>query len=337
MPTLDNPTFPAGSVPHVTPLPAARKYKNYGDYDVVSKLGQGGMGTVYLAVRKSTGERVALKILLPELVNDAEMFGRFKREARATQRFSHPHIVSAVDIGKFDKHHYIAMQYVDGPDLEKMLKTDGAFNEEMVLRVAADMALALEEIEAQGIVHRDMKPSNIMMTSSGVFRLTDLGLSSAGTGDQRVTNAGSAVGTPFYISPEQAQGRLDVDIRADIYGLGATLYHLATGSVPFPGNNEVTIMKAHISTPLTPPEELDSSISPRVSALIQWMMEKDPANRPENAAELRRLVEQCQRGEMPASNAGASSQMPQSHANADAKEGGWVKSVFGLFFSKPKK
>lgn len=327
------PSGRTGYEPHLTPIPGAKKYKSVGDYDIVSKLGKGGMGSVYLALRKSTGEQVALKILSPELVKDTEMYHRFLREARATQRFSHPHIVCAVDFGSYDKYHYIAMQYVDGPDLEKMLKTSGKFEEEMLLRMAAQMALALEAIEAQGIVHRDIKPSNIMMTSQGIFRLTDLGLSSAGMGDERVTMVGSAVGTPYYISPEQAKGQLDVDIRADIYGLGATLYHLATGSVPFPGNNDVAIMTAHLLTPPKPPEELEPSVSPHVSALIQRMMEKDPDRRPQNAAELRKMIEQCMRGEMP--------ETPKPHdggrqAPNAGERSGLVKSVFGFFRSKAK-
>jgi len=310
------------SLPNSTPIPGAKKYKPIGDFNIVQKLGRGGMGSVYLAVKISTGEQVALKILLPELVNDPEMYERFKREARATQRFSHPHIVSAVDFGNVEKYHYIAMQYVDGPDLEKLLASDGLFGEEKILRVAFEMALALEEIEKQGIVHRDMKPSNIMVTSAGVYRLTDLGLSSAGAGDQRVTMAGSAIGTPFYISPEQAKGDMEVDIRADIYGLGATLYHLATGSVPFPGINDVMIMTAHLKTPLTPPETVEPSVSPCVSALIQRMMEKDPAQRPQTAAELKHMIEQCQRGELPT--------IVTKETEAPAK----AKGFFGRLFSK---
>ncbi len=285
------------------------------------------MGSVYLAWKKSTGQQVALKILPPDLAKDTEMLERFKREARATQRFSHPNIVSAVEFGTVEKYNYIAMQYVDGPDLENLMKKSGKFTEEMLLRIAADMSLALEEIEKQGIVHRDFKPSNIMMTSQGLFRLTDLGLASAGVGDQRLTVAGSAVGTALYLSPEQAKGQFDIDIRADIYGLGATLYHLATGSVPFSGNNDVAIMTQHISTPLKPPEQLEPAISPHLSALIQMMMQKEPSDRPQNAVELRQLVAQCQRGEMPCVSA---------KGKKAGEGGGVVKSLFGFLFKKPK-
>ncbi|HLX63603.1 MAG TPA: serine/threonine-protein kinase [Planctomycetota bacterium] len=285
--------------PHYTPAPGTKKYKRVGDYDIVSKLGQGAMGSVYLAKQVSSGQMVALKILPPDLAKDQELLERFKRESRASQRFSHPNIVSAVEFGTVEKYHYLAMEYVDGPDLESMLKKNGPFQEELLLRVASDICAALEEIERHKIVHRDIKPSNIMMTSTGIFRLTDLGLASAGQGDQRLTMAGFAVGTPYYLSPEQARGQLDVDIRADIYGFGATLYHLCTGNVPFPGTNPVVVMTQHISTPLKPPRAVDPAISAHISALIERMMEKDPADRPQSAAQLREAVELCKKGQAP--------------------------------------
>jgi serine/threonine-protein kinase len=285
--------------PHFTPIPGSKRYKRVGDYEILSKLGQGAMGSVYLAKQQPTGRLVALKILPPDLARDQELLERFRREARASQRISHPNIVNAVDFGTVDKYHYIAMDYVDGPDLESMLKKSGKFQADMLLRVASEMCSALEEIEKHGIVHRDVKPSNILMTSKGSFRLTDLGLATASQGDQRLTLAGFAVGTPYYLSPEQARGQLDVDIRADIYGLGATLYHLATGAVPFPGSNPVMVMTQHISKALRPPHETEPNLPMHVSALIQHLMEKDEKKRPQNCAELRKCVECCARGEIP--------------------------------------
>ena len=289
----------ADKIPHYTPVPGSKKYKRVGDYDIVSKLGQGAMGSVYLAKQMATGRMVALKILPPDLAKDEELLERFKRESRVSQKLSHPNIVSAVEFGTFEKYHYIAMDYVDGPDLETMLKKQGTFPEELVLKVASAMCSALEETERNKIVHRDFKPSNIMVTSTGVFRLTDLGLATAGQGDQRLTLAGFAVGTPYYLSPEQARGQLDVDIRADIYGLGATLYHLITGGVPFPGSNPVVVMTQHISTPLKPPCDVNPAISKPCSALICLMMEKAADKRPQNPTELRNYIDQTLRGEIP--------------------------------------
>jgi serine/threonine-protein kinase len=287
--------------PHYTPIPGTgtKRYKRVGDYDIVSKLGQGAMGSVYLAKNVVNEQLVALKILPPDMAKDEELLQRFKREARATQRISHPNIVSAVEVGMFDKFHYIAMEYVDGPDLETQLKRSGKFKTEVLLRVASEMCSALEEIERQGIVHRDMKPSNILMTSKGRFRLTDLGLASAGQGDQRLTLAGFAVGTPYYLSPEQARGEPNVDIRADIYGLGATLYHLATGEVPFPGDNPVMVMTHHINKELVLPHVADPEVPESLSALIQHMMQKDEKRRPQNCTQLREDIECCVRGEIP--------------------------------------
>ena len=289
----------ANAAPHYTPVPGQKKYRRVGDYDIVSKLGQGAMGSVYLAKQISSGSMVALKILPPDLAKDQELLERFKRESRASQRVEHVNIVSAVDFGTVDKYNYIAMQYVDGPDLETQLKKTGPYPSELVMRVASDMCAALEAIELCGIVHRDIKPSNILMTSTGLFRLTDLGLASASQGDQRLTLAGFAVGTPYYISPEQARGQLDVDIRADIYGLGATLYHLATGVVPFPGTNPVVVMTQHINAPLKPPHEILSDLDRNVSSLIQLMMSKEPDKRPQSSAHLRTAIERCQNGEDP--------------------------------------
>ncbi|MEI6236470.1 MAG: serine/threonine-protein kinase [Planctomycetota bacterium] len=290
-------------VPHYTPIPGTKKYKRVGDYDIVSKLGQGAMGSVYLAKQMATGKMVALKILPPDLAKDEELLERFKRESRVTQRLSHPNIVSAVEFGTFEKYHYIAIDYVDGPDLETMLKKSGAFPNELLLKVASAMCSALEETERHGIVHRDFKPSNIMMTSGGVFRLTDLGLATAGQGDQRLTLAGFAVGTPYYLSPEQARGQLDVDIRADMYGLGATLYHLGTGNVPFPGTNPVVVMTQHISTPLRPPCEVCKDVSKPVSGLICLLMEKEPEKRPQNTKQLREAINQAENGQVPGAKA----------------------------------
>lgn len=298
-PVSESGTGGGDKVPHYTPIPGAKKYKRVGDYDIVSKLGQGAMGSVYLAKQMTSGRMVALKILPPDLAKDEELLERFKRESRVTQRLSHPNIVSAVEFGTFEKYHYIAMDYVDGPDLESMLKKNGAFHEELLLKVASQMCSALEETERNNIVHRDFKPSNIMMSSAGIFRLTDLGLATAGSGDQRLTLAGFAVGTPYYLSPEQARGQLDVDIRADIYGLGATLYHLATGNVPFPGSNPVVVMTQHISTPLRPPNELNPALSKPASGLICLMMEKEAEKRPQNTQQLRAAIDQCLAGQVP--------------------------------------
>jgi serine/threonine protein kinase len=246
-------------------------------------------------------------VLPQDLARDQEFLERFRREARTASRLTHPNIVAAVDVGFADGFHYIAMEYIDGPNLEKVLEKQRKLPPPILLKVAMDIACALEGAEGAGIVHRDLKPGNILLNSQGVAKLTDLGLSSASAGDQRVTMAGFAVGTPYYISPEQARGDRDVDCRADIYGFGATLYHLATGVLPFPGTNPVIIMTQHLQETPPAPHERDPSLPLPISALITKMMAKEPAKRHQNARELKADIERVMRGKMPAPAAAATS------------------------------
>lgn len=286
---------PAGSTPAQEP----RKTRKLGDYELVGKLGAGAMGNVYLAKQISTGRNVALKLLPPDLAKDAEFLERFRREARSAMRISHENVVAAYDEGVAEGHHFISMEYVDGPNLEVLMLREGRFSQERTLKVMLDMAAALEAAQKDGIVHRDIKPANILVNSKGVNKLTDLGLASASQGDQRVTMAGYAVGTPYYISPEQARGDMNVDIRSDIYGLGATMYHLATGQLAFPGNNPVVIMTKHLQEMPPPPHEREPAVSKELSALIMKMMAKDPRDRHQSPSDLRADILRVQRGEMP--------------------------------------
>lgn len=289
-----------GPAPASPQKPADKTIRKLGNYELLSKIGQGAMGAVYLARHMTNNRQVALKVLPHELARDEEFLERFRREARAALKISHPNIVSAYDIGVADGFHYIAMEYVDGKDLESLLEKKGRFAEAELLKICLEVCAALEAAHDKGIVHRDIKPSNILLTSAGVAKVIDLGLSTAGQDDRRVTIAGYAVGTPYYISPEQAKGTLQVDHRADFYGLGATMYHLATGEVPFPGNNAVVIMSQHISENPPLPHERNPNVSRRLSLLIQRMMSKDPDRRYQNARELRLEMERVLRGEMPA-------------------------------------
>ena len=297
--TSPAPKNPQAGAPAAGSPPAAKKVRRLGDYELLAKLGQGAMGVVYLARQVSLDRKVAMKILPKDLAQDSEFLERFQREARNAKRIIHPNVVVAYDIGVAENYHYIAMEYVDGKDLETELSKNGRFNEAQLLRVAEDMAGALEAAEAQGIVHRDIKPANILRNSQGVSKLTDMGLASAAKGDQRVTLAGFAVGTPYYISPEQARGVRDVDVRSDIYSLGVTLYHLATNTLPFPGNNPVVIMTQHVSETPQTARQRDPSVSVHMSALIEKMMSKEPSGRHLNASELKQDLVRCHQGQLP--------------------------------------
>ena len=284
---------PAGADP-------AKKTHRLGDYELVAKLGQGAMGSVYLAHKTGTTDQIAIKVLPPQLAQDQEFLERFRREARSASKLSHPNLVSALDFGFADnKYHYIAMEYIDGPNLEQVMKKEGKLKQEDLMRMATDIANALTEAEKHGIVHRDIKPANILRNSKGVSKLTDLGLSSADKGDQRVTMAGFAVGTPYYISPEQARGERNVDSRADIYSLGATMYHLATGSLPFPGNNPVVIMTQHLTERAQPAHLREPSVPKHFGLLLEKMMAKDPAARQQTAQELLADLDLCAKGQPP--------------------------------------
>jgi serine/threonine-protein kinase len=275
--------------------------RRIGDFELLRKLGQGSMGTVYLVRQLSQNRPVALKILPPDLAHDHEFLERFRREARAASRLSHPHIVTAYDVGVAAGYHYIAMEYVEGENLEKCLEDlrDGRYPPSEVLQIAKSIGRALARANAAGIVHRDIKPSNILRDRNGMYKLTDLGLASRKGPDKRVTSAGTAVGTPYYLSPEQARGEINVDLRADIYSLGATLYHLATGEVPFPGRTAVEVMTRHITQPLRPPNELVPDIPKALSRLIEKMMAKRPEDRQQSPEELLDDIARVERGEIP--------------------------------------
>ena len=299
----------------------ARKTHRLGDYELVAKLGQGAMGSVYLAHKTGNTQQVAIKVLPLNLAQDQEFLERFRREARAASKLTHPNIVAAIDVGFADnKYHFIAMEYIDGPNLEVLFKQKGKLKTDELIRIAKDIANALTEAETHGVVHRDIKPANILTTLKGAAKLTDLGLSSASAGDQRVTMAGYAVGTPYYISPEQARGQLEVDGRADIYSLGATLYHLVTGTLPFPGTNPVVIMTQHIQERPQPAHLREPSVPRHFSLLLEKMMAKDPAARQQNAQELLADLELCANGKPPAGKAVAAPAQSRVQPNKQRPE-----------------
>lgn len=254
-------------------------------YEVISKLGQGAMGAVFKAKRKQNGEVVALKVLKPDLSGDQEFVQRFLREAKAVARLNHQNIIRAIDVGKSGKFYYFAMEFVDGESASDYLDSKPTMPEKLALRVCKQVALALDHAWKHKIIHRDVKPDNIMVTKDGVAKLTDLGLA-RNVAQSTLTLTGVVMGSPAYISPEQATGEKNLDTRSDIYSLGASLYHMLTGHVPYSGDSPLQVMLRHMNDPLPDVRAKVPTISEGTRQLVFKMMAKRPESRFQNARQL---------------------------------------------------
>lgn len=247
-------------------------------YHILHKLGQGGMGTVYKARQVSMDRIVALKILPKKLAKEDEFKQRFFREARAAGALSHGNIVSAIDASEAGGYCYLAMEFVDGECLADRLEREGALDEKEALDIVLHIAEGLSHAWEAGIIHRDVKPENVLISSEGVAKLCDLGIAKA-PADAGLTQEGMAVGTPRYISPEQAQALPNIDFRADIYSLGASLFHMIAGEAPYDGPSGPAIMLKHITDPVPSLKKVAPGISEHTAALVARMMAKDPNDR----------------------------------------------------------
>ena len=252
---------------------------NVGGFEILARLGRGSMGTVYKARQVSMDRVVALKVLPPALAKDKTFIERFFREARAVAKLNHPNIVQGIDVGSADKYYYFAMEYVEGETVQNLIVRDGPMPERKALEIILQVAHALHHAHRHGMVHRDIKPDNIIVTPASVAKLCDLGLAKTLSGDSSVTQTGLAVGTPHYISPEQARGDQDVDIRSDLYSLGATLYHMLLGRTPFSGSSAAVVMTKHLNEELADPRTIRPELSAGLAALIHKMMAKDRTDR----------------------------------------------------------
>jgi eukaryotic-like serine/threonine-protein kinase len=249
-------------------------------YQVMEKLGQGAMGTVYRAKQVSMNRFVALKILPPRLASSPKFLEHFTREAHTAAKLSHNNIVQAIDVGSAGTIHYFVMELVEGKTIKDELETGRVYEEKEALEIVVQIAQALQHAHRRGLIHRDIKPANILVTAEGVAKLADLGLARE-TDDKALSQRekGLSIGTPFYMSPEQIEGRTNVDGRADIYALGATLYHMVTGQPPFPGKRADEVMQAHLDQELTPPDHLVPDLSAGLGAVVETMMAKERRKR----------------------------------------------------------
>jgi eukaryotic-like serine/threonine-protein kinase len=249
-------------------------------FELKKKIGSGAMGQVWLAVQISMQRYVAIKILSPSVCSRLGFIERFQGEIKNSAKLEHPNIITAFDAGCKSGFYYLASSYVDGENLEQILVRKKRIEEKVALKIALGIAEALSYAWSEfNLLHRDIKPSNIIIDKNDISKLMDMGLSKCVNEDPSLTYDGEIVGTPYYMSPEQAKGKTDLDLRSDIYSLGATLYHLVTGQLPFDGSNSVGILTKHITEPLVPPIERNNLITLEVNSLIIKMMEKTLASR----------------------------------------------------------
>ena len=270
-------------------------------YQIIRKLGAGAMATVYLAKQISLDRMVAIKILPQKFTSNEDFVARFYAEGKAAAKLNHPNIVQAIDVNRSGEYHYFVMEFVDGRTVYDDITNDGPYGEEDAVRIGIETARALDHSHKQGFIHRDVKPKNIMIADeSNRTKLADMGLARAVSDREAAeAEAGKAYGTPYYISPEQIRGERDVDARADIYSLGATMYHMVTGQVPFDGQNPSAVMHKHLKNDLIPPDHINKDLTSGISEVIEVCLAKDRNKRYSSAADLVDDLEALQRGESP--------------------------------------
>lgn len=248
-------------------------------FKLLKRLGKGSMGTVYMARQIGLDRVVAIKILARFLAENHAFVRRFMKEARVIGKLNHPNIVQGFDAGEVGGTYFFAMEYCSGPTLLSILQRGGAMDQDRAIHIITQTARALDHAHKQGLVHRDVKPDNIMLTEGGVAKLCDLGLAKDVSRASGSTEKGATMGTPNYISPEQARGEETIDIRSDIYSLGATFYHMVTGTPPFEGPNPTVIMVKHVSEPPISPRARNPELGPEVEEIVLRMMAKNPLDR----------------------------------------------------------
>lgn len=279
-----------------TPLPTGYSGKTIGEYRVVEEIGRGGMGVVYKAHDAKLDRDVAVKILPPHLASDADFAARFVREARAAAQLDHTGIVQVYQVGQTSEMLYIAMQYVDSRSLSAVIREEGPLSAERALDIVKQVARALGEAHEHGIIHRDVKPSNILVDERGRVKVTDFGLAKNLRAGETVTETGVFVGTPEYSSPEQCDAQ-PVDQRSDIYSLGVVLYEMLAGKVPFQAETPFKLFEKILYDEPTQITKVAPAVPRSVSALLHRMMAKDMEDRYADCAELVVDIERIERGE----------------------------------------
>ena len=253
-----------------------------GRYRLGSVLGQGGMAVVYRAEDLTLGRTVAVKILRESLGTDPEFLERFRREARAAARLNHPNIIAVYDVGQDGLSNYIVMEYVEGNDLRDLIREAGALPPERVVDLGCQIAAALEYAHRAGLVHRDIKSQNVLVTPDGKVKVADFGIAVV-LGEGSITQAGMVVGSVHYMAPEQAEGR-PTTTATDVYSLGVVLFEMATGQLPFTAETPLAIARLQLEAPPPPPQQLNPRLPLPIAEVILACLQKEPDLRPASAA-----------------------------------------------------
>jgi eukaryotic-like serine/threonine-protein kinase len=282
-----------------------------GRYRVMARLGSGGMADVYLAHDTLLGRQVALKLLHHRFAEDQEFVERFRREASSAAGLSHPNVVAVFDRGEWNGTYYIAMEYLPGRSLKAVVREHGPLSPPDATDIIVQILLAVRFAHRRGIIHRDIKPHNVILDEEGRAKVTDFGIARAGASDMTMT--GSIMGTAQYLSPEQAQGHA-VSETSDLYAVGVVLYELLTGSVPFEGESAVSIALKQVSVEPTPPSERNPEVGPALDAVVMRALAKDPLARFASADEFIAALQQAREGIAPAPAFSGTSPTPDAAA-----------------------
>jgi eukaryotic-like serine/threonine-protein kinase len=272
----------------------------FGEYKLLEKLGEGGMGSVFKAQETLANRVVALKVLRKNFAGNTSFVERFDREAKLAGALMHPNIVACHNAGTSRGVQYMVMEFIDGETMKQRINSEGGkLPEKEALKIVREVANGLSHAQSKGVVHRDIKPDNILLGNDGTVKVSDFGTAKSFLDEESLTQTGVVIGTPHYISPEQVRAAKDIDHRADLYSLGATLYHALTGRVPFDAPTALEIMRKHLQEELENPADICPGLSGEAIQIVTKLMAKLPAERYQSAEELAEDIDRVLKGQPP--------------------------------------